>query len=180
MAIVVPQSPFGRISRGSLGGNLLLPSAANKALLSSTRYTPYRPPNKWTQLGQEQASSFPPDSCEPCRRSLRNYFAPNRNRRESDSSTLSKQETTWCTPHSQDQLQLVSKFNRTLPQHNGAICLDRTVVRFHDLGPSSDGYPRFALFDQVIFLQVTEKLPHIVLSMIPANAELPADFIDNR
>src|SRR5208282_986556 len=107
MATVVPRLPFGRISRGSLGGNSSLPSAANKVPLSSTRYKPCRRPNKRIPLRQEQASSFPPDSCEPCRRAPRNYLAPSRDRSESASSTLSKQETTWCTPHSHRQLQLV-------------------------------------------------------------------------
>src|SRR5271157_4443187 len=108
MATVVPRLPFGRISRGSLGGNSSLPSAANKAPLSSTRYKPCRLPNKCISLRLEQASSFPPDSCEPCRRSPRNYLAPNRDRSESDSSTPSIQGTTWCTPHSHRQLHLVS------------------------------------------------------------------------
>ena len=72
------------------------------------------------------------------------------------------------------------QFNPTLSQHNGAICLDRTLRRFHNLGSSSDRHARFALFDQVTFLQGLEKFPHIVLNKIPANAEVPADLIDNR
>jgi hypothetical protein len=35
------------------------------------------------------------------------------------------------------------------------------------------------LFDQVTLLQGLEKLPHIVLGKVPANAELSADLIDN-
>ena len=73
------------------------------------------------------------------------------------------------------------QFIPTLPEHNGAIGLSVGLFRrFHDLGPSSDRHARFVLFDQVTFLQGLEKFPHIVLSKIPANAELPADLIDNR
>ena len=73
------------------------------------------------------------------------------------------------------------QFIPALPEHNGAIGLPIGLLcRFHDLGPSSDRHARFVLFDQVTFLQVLEKFPHIVLRKIPANAELPADLIDNR
>src|ERR1700733_8699590 len=106
MATVVLRLPFGRISRSSLGGNSSLPSAANKVPLSSTRYKPCPPPNKCIPLYLEQDSSFPSDSCEPSRRAPRNYLAPSRDQSESASSMLSKQETTWCRPHSRRHLQL--------------------------------------------------------------------------
>ena len=73
------------------------------------------------------------------------------------------------------------QFIPTLPEHNGAIGLSIGLLcRFHDLGSSSDRHARFVLFDQVTLLQGLEKFAHVVLRKIPANAELPADLIDDR
>src|ERR1039458_8789659 len=125
---------------------------------------PGRRPHKRIPLRQEQASPFPPDSCEPCRRAPRNYLAPSRDRSESASSTLSEQETTWCTPHSHRQTATGEQFIPALPEHHCAISLPiRLSCRFHDLGSSSARYARFVLFDQVTFLQVLEKFAHVVL-----------------
>ena len=49
-----------------------------------------------------------------------------------------------------------------------------------NLGSSSDRHARFVLFDEVTLLQVLEKLPHIVLGKVPADAELAANLIDDR
>jgi len=72
------------------------------------------------------------------------------------------------------------QFIPTLPEHNGAIDLSVGLLcRLHDLGPSSNRHARFVLFDQVTFLQVLKKFPHIFLSKVPAHVKLPADLIDN-
>ncbi len=72
------------------------------------------------------------------------------------------------------------QFIAALPEHNRAIGPPTGLsYRFHDLGPNSDRYAGFLLFDQVILLQVLEKFVHVVLRKVPANAELPADLIDD-
>src|ERR1700719_2519710 len=73
---------------------LSLPIAAGRAPVSNTRCRPCPPPNKCVPPRQEQASSFPPDSCEPRRGAPRSYLAPSEDRSESASSTLAKQEAT--------------------------------------------------------------------------------------
>ena len=72
------------------------------------------------------------------------------------------------------------QFIPALPERNGAIgLLIGVLCRLHDLGLSSDRHIGYLLFDQVTFLQGLEEFAHVVLRKVPANAELPADLIDD-